>query len=1220
MSSGTWSNSTSVDSRAAQAGAITPYAILRALGSLKITVTLFALGILIVLIGTLAQDDETLVEVKREYFNAWVASIPLDVFVPSTIYPHERINGSIPFPGGATIGLALLLNLIAAKATRFSISAKGAKLVVGLIVSLLGAILVSAVILTGHTTDGLQGAPPISYDQLWAGVKVGLLVIALAIAGYALWATHLPKLAKVTLWSMVAILGPLSIWLLLSNARIDDPGLRIVWQLFQATVASSVCLAGLMILFGKRGGNMLIHIGIALLMVGQFVFADRQIEQKVFLSEGGTASVTFIPDQLEIAFVDTSGPSEDTVTVVPDARIRQALKADGLIDDPALPCLLRVDRWMQNSRLESISSAPEIKATIGTGLVQQAIETAPNGGAKSSPNIPSAYVTLLDRQSKQPLETLLLSQEVNDGSQLFRNGAEQYEKVSLSGKPYEIALRYRKEYKPYQITLKDVTRRDYANSNTPRDYSSVISIRNPETGEEISDVKTWMNNPVRFGGETFYQSDYFPVMLPNGTVGEGSGLQVVKNAGWVIPYVCCMMVMVGMFSHFGGTFLRFANRVAREKSAQPATLYSDFIKYGLVGFSIAGCLALYGLKGNRYGVVEADWNAIGRLPVKQDGRVKPADSVAANTLQALSEPVFGGTPYVVDGDGKKRSRVEWMFAVMADVPWTKDVQIFRVYAKEVRELLGLDDNRDKFRYTYNEISKNREAFFAEVDKLREKSRKQIELNFREQKISEMYSKLTSYELLSAAYDEPALPRLDSDKEEDFRAAMIKLDELDRRYKIIEDMNPAAFIPPLSASDSKSDSKADAAWVAYGPAKFDSILQRVRGIEPNPAVESFANLLEAVRTQNSKEIDDAARKYRVVVTDSEEAKSNQGRSNAEAWLNGFNPTSIGILGYIVANIFGFASFASSKASKLSYTAFGVIVGIFVIHTATLMIRMYISGRAPVVNLYSSAVFIGWACVLLCLVLEVVMRLGFANIVGSAIGLITLSIARSLDKSDTLHVLAAVLDTQFWLSTHVVAITVGYAVTYLAGFFGAVVLLKMVFDRYAPHFAKAVNNLTGVKMFQETHLKTPVISEQAEPYKQLYRMAYFSVCFGILFSFVGTVLGGLWADDSWGRFWGWDPKENGALMIVLWNALVLHARWDRMVGLRGFSVLALVGNIVTSWSWFGTNLLGIGLHNYGFNKSVAYALVVTVIVHVALIVVAMVSTSGKSNSSLSANASE
>ena len=75
-------------------------------------------------------------------------------------------------------------------------------------------------------------------------------------------------------------------------------------------------------------------------------------------------------------------------------------------------------------------------------------------------------------------------------------------------------------------------------------------------------------------------------------------------------------------------------------------------------------------------------------------------------------------------------------------------------------------------------------------------------------------------------------------------------------------------------------------------------------------------------------------------------------------------------------------------------------------------------------------------------------------------------------------------------------------------------------------------------------------------------------------------GIWADQSWGRFWGWDPKENGALLIVLWNAVILHARWGGMVRERGLMNMAVFGNIVTSFSWFGVNMLGIGLHSYGF----------------------------------------
>jgi hypothetical protein len=118
-----------------------------------------------------------------------------------------------------------------------------------------------------------------------------------------------------------------------------------------------------------------------------------------------------------------------------------------------------------------------------------------------------------------------------------------------------------------------------------------------------------------------------------------------------------------------------------------------------------------------------------------------------------------------------------------------------------------------------------------------------------------------------------------------------------------------------------------------------------------------------------------------------------------------------------------------------------------------------------------------------------------------------------------------------------------------------------------------------------------------------MVYGIVCFATLFSFVGTVLGGIWADQSWGRFWGWDAKENGALMIVLWNATILHARWGALVRERGLMACAIFGNIVTAWSWFGVNMLGIGLHSYGFMDSAFKWLVAFAVSQLALIGIAM-----------------
>jgi Cytochrome C assembly protein len=192
-----------------------------------------------------------------------------------------------------------------------------------------------------------------------------------------------------------------------------------------------------------------------------------------------------------------------------------------------------------------------------------------------------------------------------------------------------------------------------------------------------------------------------------------------------------------------------------------------------------------------------------------------------------------------------------------------------------------------------------------------------------------------------------------------------------------------------------------------------------------------------------------------------------------------------------------------------------------------------------------------------------RLGFGAAIAALIGFGTLIIADKLSllvdgetRGDTIGVMRAVLDTQFWLATHVTTVNLGYATTYIAGLLGLVYVVAGVF----------------------THALTKDIS------KLLARMIYGSLCFAMFFSFVGTVLGGLWADDSWGRFWGWDPKENGALIIVLWNALALHARWDGMVKDRGLALLSIGGIIFTSWSYFGVNQLGVGLHSYGFTEGV------------------------------------
>lgn len=255
-------------------------------------------------------------------------------------------------------------------------------------------------------------------------------------------------------------------------------------------------------------------------------------------------------------------------------------------------------------------------------------------------------------------------------------------------------------------------------------------------------------------------------------------------------------------------------------------------------------------------------------------------------------------------------------------------------------------------------------------------------------------------------------------------------------------------------------------------------------------------------------------------------------------------------------------------------YALLTAAFSLHSIGLILRMWLHGRPPVTNLYSSAVFVGWVAILLCLIVEKRFKNGVGQWVAAVTGFLTLIIAHHLAiQGDTLEMMQAVLDSNFWLATHVITINIGYAGTLVMGMIAHLYVIR--------------------------RLRGTADSSWERP---LAQMAFGSLCFGVLFMVVGTLLGGIWADQSWGRFWGWDPKENGALLIILVQALILHARWGGMIKNRGMMVWAIIANMVTAFSWFGVNMLGIGLHSYGFMDSaffwlIAYLLVEAVFVWLA-----------------------
>jgi ABC-type transport system involved in cytochrome c biogenesis permease subunit len=497
-----------------------------------------------------------------------------------------------------------------------------------------------------------------------------------------------------------------------------------------------------------------------------------------------------------------------------------------------------------------------------------------------------------------------------------------------------------------------------------------------------------------------------------------------------------------------------------------------------------------------------------------------------------------------------------LFDVISGSPAAEEHRVFRIDNLDVLARLGLE-HRDGHLYSLAEIRKKVDDFNTDVEKAHEKPADK--LDDYERKLLELDRRIRAFTAIDASFRIPNLPEPDDKIRGLLRGRRQALEEnLGDAEKKLKRGHPPLAVPVKIGEGSTTRFEWKPLISASAREYFEVKVFAER--QPDPATAAWGAILQAYAKDSPNDFNKAVDKYRSLLAQNPPPELASAAVNFEAFFNHFSPFYVAWLLYI-------AGFVVSALAWLGWNrplvrvAFWMSVFTLCLHTFALVARIYISGRPPVTNLYSSAVFIGWGCVVLGLVLELIFRMGIGNVLSEIAGFATLFISFKLAADgDTFTVLQAVLDTQFWLATHVTCVTLGYATTFLAGLLGVLYIIRGMF--------------------------TSTLSPEVQ--KDLARMTYGTLCFAIFFSFVGTVLGGLWADDSWGRFWGWDPKENGALMIVLWNALVLHARWDGMVKDRGMAVLAVGGNIITAWSWFGVNELGVGLHSYGFTAGVLQAL--------------------------------
>ena len=547
-----------------------------------------------------------------------------------------------------------------------------------------------------------------------------------------------------------------------------------------------------------------------------------------------------------------------------------------------------------------------------------------------------------------------------------------------------------------------------------------------------------------------------------------------------------------------------------------------------------------------------DLQGFGTLPVVANGRIQPLDALARNRLLSI----YGKQS--VPGENPPPSPAGWL-AELAFKPQDADQRpIFLIHHDEVLGLLELKQEDGKS-FSFKRLAPRLGEMAGEASRIAIKDSQTWSPY--EKALMKLWRNLGNYQQLKFAIAHPESLGLESDltlllqkarealaetekreRGEKFDAAAVEAATARMQVLLEWSTQTEVFTKPPSMGGLTAE------WLKFP----DAASAAIDNGELDPSTLAFARMGDAWRSGDVAIFNTTVSEYLSWLRNYR--GSDLRKTRAESTFNHLAPF-YACMGVYVAAFLCAAISWLLPGGDLRRAAFRLLLVGLAIHTVGLIVRMTLEGRPPVTNLYSSAVFIGWGAIVLSVMLELFYKNAIGTAVASMTGFGTLIIAHHLSLSgDTLEMMRAVLDTNFWLATHVIVITLGYSATFLAGAIAIAYIIRRIFGKIPESTATSMRG-----------------------------MVYGVICFATLASFVGTVLGGIWADQSWGRFWGWDPKENGALLIVIWNVIILHARWGGMVKERGMMVMAVFGNIVTSWSWFGTNMLGIGLHSYGFTDA-------------------------------------
>lgn len=495
------------------------------------------------------------------------------------------------------------------------------------------------------------------------------------------------------------------------------------------------------------------------------------------------------------------------------------------------------------------------------------------------------------------------------------------------------------------------------------------------------------------------------------------------------------------------------------------------------------------------------------LPVQAGGRVKPYDTFAREALQL----VYGKQSY----HGKSAGELVFTWLLTPD-QWLQK-SFVEINRKSLKKNLKLDQSQKYF--TPKEIFQNPRLPLI-LQELHQQREDKIKLNPYFQSVARLENQLVTFQSISSGQAFHLIPPSDVDEKAGKKNNWISLSQINKdsdTYKPVQKSFEAitkAFLETIVVVQSQGDEKL---------------------AEKN------------LHTQVSAFID-LARSY------NKELYPDSKTIAIEVHYNNFQPFLWAWIIYLLAAIFWGMALSGRRnwATIMGWSALILGLGI---HTYGFILRVYLTQRPPVSNMYETVVWVSFGVVLFAIILGKAYRKKLILLAGSVVGCFSLVVAGMapviLDAS--LQPLEPVLRSNLWLTVHVLTITISYAAFFLA--FGLA-------DVGLYYFLRGDSD------------NSPSIRSVAD---SIYRC----IQIGVVLLAAGTILGGVWADYSWGRFWGWDPKETWALIALLGYITILHGRIAGWLHHFGMVVGSLLAFSLVIMAWYGVNyILGAGLHSYGF----------------------------------------